>query len=101
MLLFDAVYSELLAKWAWHVQPVATIFGDEPFAVKVPSVFVITSVIFSAAVPSKVMVLRPTPPAWEASASLPGTVKSLPHGTFVIVLSVRSVWIGSGGVLPF
>jgi hypothetical protein len=43
-----------------------------------------------------VIVLPPIhSPPLDTSANLPITVTSLPHGTFVIVLSVRTVWIGS------
>src|SRR5919109_3478088 len=91
MLLSDAVYPESPAKCACTFHPVATVVGDAPFAVKVPSVFVATSWILSAPVPSNVMVLPPIPALLDASASLPVTVTSLPHGTFVIELSVRTV----------
>jgi hypothetical protein len=60
-------------------------------------VFVLTSGRLSApVVPSNVIVLPPIPsPPLYASANLPVTVTSLPYCTFLIVLSVRTVWIGS------
>jgi hypothetical protein len=77
-----------------------TVFGDAPFAVKRPPVIVTTpsSRRLPAPVPSNVIILHASPsPPLDASANLPVTVTSLPHGTFLIVFSVRTVWIDSLG----
>ena len=94
-VVFDAAYVESPAKCAWTFQPEATVFGDVPFAVKVPVRLVIipSAGRSSAPVPLNVIILPPIPSPLLALDNLPVTVTSSPHGTFSIVLSVRTVWI--------
>jgi hypothetical protein len=95
MALSDAGNVVSPAKRAWTFQPEAAVSGDAPFAVKVPSLFVITPSAgrLSAPVPLNVIILPPTPFPSLAMDNLPVTVTSSPAGTFSIVLSVKTVWI--------
>ena len=91
-MLSEPLYSVLLTKCACTFHPVATVAGDLPLAVKVPSALVTTSGRLSAPVPSKAIVAPPMPaPDAALSVSLPVTVTGLPHGAFVIVFNVRVV----------
>ena len=94
-VVFDSAYVDVEspAKCAWTFQPEATVFGDMPFAVKVPALFVITPSAgrLSAPVPLNVIILPRIGFPLSALNNLPVTVTSSPHGTFSIVLSVRTV----------
>jgi hypothetical protein len=79
------------AKCACIVHPVATVFGEIPLAVNVPSGLVVTEAILLAPVPVNVIVFSATPALPTLSANLPVTVTAVPEGTLAIVLSVRVV----------
>ena len=76
------------------VHPVATVLGDIPLAVNVPSFLVVTDAKLAAPVPVNVTVFPPIPILDEATASFPVTFTVVLHGTLAIVFNVSVVVVG-------